>query len=99
MNASGRVPKTIAGEQPDRDPRHTEVDRAADGSQSFALVDHAAGAFDGPRKAFANGSDAREAAAMLEAALRLPAAMTIRAQFEPHAIRRVDHRFTGRDSL
>jgi hypothetical protein len=98
MNDSGRARKTIAGGHPDDNPRRAEVDRAADGSRSFAMVDHAAGAVDEPRKAFANGPDAREAAAMLEVALRLPPAVTICAQFEPHAIRRVDYRFTSRDS-
>ena len=52
---------------------------------------------DAQRSNFASGPAARDAAAMLQAALGLPASAMVSARFERYAIRRKNHHFSGRE--
>jgi hypothetical protein len=78
-------------------PRDAQVECVDDASLASGRFDRGMAAADGPRRDFASGPAAREAAAMLHAALGLPAAVTVNARFDSHSIRCIDHRFSGRD--
>jgi hypothetical protein len=97
MNGGRRPPESFESDDPDGGQSDADVERVDAAPLAPPRADRGVGAADGPRRNFANGPGARAAAAMLHAALGLPAAAAVATQFEPHTLRRVGHRFTGRD--